>query len=130
MTPRAQAMLFATDPENRRKVLALVRATGGHAAGHTFYSPSIFRTSGTEPMLRAFCHNHAAGTGKQAIFDNDGNPVDHLVGIHGLELLRTLCDWYGLSYQDFHGRGTQAEECYNVLVRHLSAEMLAGEVSQ
>lgn len=113
---------FATDPANVGKVMALLRELGGWSAGHRLFGPEVFKESDTMPMVAVFYRTHKSGnTHKSTIYEpGTGRRLDAVRGVHGLDVLRTLCGWYGVTFRTFFGRGSQAEEYDKVLRGHLA----------
>jgi hypothetical protein len=94
--------------------------------GHTIFYPHHYAPYFTEDELRKArlirTLESDFSNPKSTIFDANGNPVDKMEGVYNLSFLYWLCDALGVdSYNDYNGRGSQAQE----LVRRIRAQILA-----
>ena len=80
--------------------------------GHTIYKEEAFSMLPKEFLDKYVQEYESEGHGKTAIYDNDGNRLDKVYGVHGLKLL------YGMAYdigadtkeaESKSGRGFQAD---------------------
>ncbi len=83
--------------------------------GHTIMDPQFFKELGyPDEFVDKITHVHVSGEQKYAIYDNDGEPVKQLGGVHYLDFWENLsgvCDPSFSSYKN--GRGFRAREYYN-----------------
>lgn len=95
-----RAKVVATDKEVLKKAIMV--------DGHTIYDPSKFTDAGLDPaIVEAYTENMASGQGKEAIFDNDGNPVKSMKGVYGLNLLEFIASSFDVTSWKM-GRGSRA----------------------
>lgn len=96
-----RAKLKATDKEVLKKVILV--------DGHTIYDPKQFTEKGLDPeIVEAFTENMASGQGKEAIFDNDGNLVKSMKGVHGLRVVEFVASCFDVTSWKM-GRGSRAQ---------------------
>lgn len=87
--------------------------------GHTIYMPEKFTDVGLPAeVVEAFTENMKAGEGKEAIFDNNGNPVKSMKGIHGLRVVEFIASCFDVSSWKM-GRGSRASHLIEQLQEKL-----------
>ena len=114
---------MTTITERTKDALADGKVVGD---GHTIFLPEFYAPHFSEDELRKArlirTLESDFSNPKSTIFDANGNPVDKMEGVYNLSFLYWLCDALGVdSYNDYNGRGSQAQE----LVRRIRAQILA-----
>jgi hypothetical protein len=84
--------------------------------GHTIYDAKKFTDAGLDAeVVEAFVENMASGQGKEAIFDNDGNLVKSMKGVHGLRVVEFVASCFDVTSWKM-GRGSRASHLQEQLV--------------
>jgi hypothetical protein len=98
----------ATDKEVLKKAIMV--------DGHTIYDAKKFTDAGLDAeVVEAFVENMASGQGKEAIFDNAGNPVHSMKGVYGLSVLHFIAGCFDVTTWKM-GRGSQAQHLIEQLM--------------
>jgi hypothetical protein len=101
---------------------SVILAVAGRADGHTIFKPEAFLDCGlpkeiVEYLTRSYSSD---GSPKGTIFVQ-GQAVEKLSGVYGLELLRFLASALGVEYAPKLGRGSEAREIQAALRRHFQS---------
>ena len=84
--------------------------------GHTIYDAKKFTDAGLDAeVVAAFTEEMASGQGKQAIYDNDGNLVKNIKGVHGLRVVEFVASYFDVTSWKM-GRGSRVEHLREQLV--------------
>jgi hypothetical protein len=102
-------------------IATLVEQIGGD--GHTLWKPSVLEDFPVE-IQRRFTQtikSHPSDY-KQQMFDHDGKLIPEMEAVHGMRLLMGIADDLGLPYESKLGRGFQAQECTEAILKWINAE--------
>jgi len=95
--------------EQRASIAKLVKHIGND--GHTLWKVSVLEGF-PPPLQHRFLLNHESdGSPKGSIYGDDGQVIDSLQGVYGLQVLLAICEDLGLNYESKLGRGFQAQAC-------------------
>ena len=96
--------------------------------GHTVFKPEAFTDAGlpVEVVEHLTSEHHSDGSPKGTIFV-DGQAVESLKGVYGLDVLRFLASALDLEYRDAIGRGFQAQNIHAALRQHFAAKPLTSK---
>ena len=99
-----------------------ILAAADRCDGHTIFKPEAFLDAGMpHEVVELQTRRHGSdGSPKGTIFV-DGQPVDALTGVYGLDLLRFLASALGVEYRSAFGRGTEARHIQAALHLHFAA---------
>ena len=110
-----------TCPFTKPQLLKLLDIIGDD--GHTIFDANgLAEDIGVDVSLfSSWTKDHVSdGTPKGDITRYDGRIAEHMVGIYGLLLLRSLATMLNLKWKPCLGRGWEAREITKVLRQHLS----------
>jgi len=112
---------------NVQKVIAMVKDASPEVIlraaalcdGHSILDPKGFIDAGVpQPVVEYLTHTHQSdGSPKGTIF-TDGQPVEELRGIYGLDALRFFASALGVEYRRAMGRGFEAANIQIALRQH------------
>ncbi len=98
----------ATDKEILKKAILV--------DGHTIYDAKKFTDAGLDAsVVEAFVENMDSGQGKEAIFDNAGNPVHSMKGVYGLRVVEFIASCFDVTTWKM-GRGSRAQHLQEQLM--------------
>jgi len=84
--------------------------------GHTIYDAKKFTDAGLDAeVVAAFTEEMSSGQGKEAIYDNDGNLVKSIKGVHGLRVVEFVASCFDVTSWKM-GRGSRVEHLREQLV--------------
>jgi hypothetical protein len=97
-------------------IAVLIEQIGGD--GHTLWKPTILEDfpMAIQKRFVQTITSHPTDY-KQQMFDNDGNLIPQMDAVHGMRLLMGIADDLGLPYESKFGRGFQAQECTDAIVK-------------
>ena len=87
--------------------------------GHTIVAPSYFTERGFD-IPKWLEHTQWSGGGKHQIYDNDGKPVEKIIGVWCLDFHYWIAEQCGLTsneYGSYGGRGFQAQAIARALAK-------------
>ena len=102
---------------------SVVLAAADICDGHTIFDPQAFVDVGVPQELVDRCttiHESNPSDYKQTIFGPDGNIVNQMKGIYGLDALASMIRDFKIEAEPKLGRGFQAEVWKEALRKHLT----------
>lgn len=103
----------------------IVLAAADICDGHTIFTPQAFVEAGVPQALIDRCtstHRSDFSNPKYTISGPDGNPVEAMAGIYGLDMLASMVHDFKLDYEPKLGRGFQARVYQEALHKHLDPQ--------
>jgi hypothetical protein len=100
-------------------ILALMERIGGD--GHSIYKPDLLKDF-PEPLQKRFVHTMESDTShwKSTLYDHDGNVIDKIEAIHGLDVQEAIASDLGLEIGSFTGRGFRAQAAAQAIRTHFN----------
>jgi len=97
----------------------VILAVSGRCDGHTIFKPEAFTDIGLPAeVTQLFTSTYKSdGSPKGTIFVN-GQPVEELAGVYGLDLLRFIASALNVEYRSAMGRGFEAQNIQLALRQH------------
>lgn len=99
-------------------IVALLADIGSD--GHTIFVPEVLKDFPAELRARFTRTYHSDGSPKGSITGSNGQLIDSLNGVYGLDVLRGICSDLGLGYEVKMGRGFQAAACTSAIEKWAS----------
>lgn len=104
-----------------KQVLAICKIIGGD--GHTIFKPEAFlKKRIPEEVVKLMTRYIASDTSdpRSTIFNNQGQALVGVEGVHGLTFLKRLVSTFELTTEPKLGRGWEAREATRALVEHFT----------
>lgn len=101
---------------------SVVLAAADICDGHTIFDPQAFADVGVPQELIDRCttiHESNPSNYKETIFGPDGNIVNQMKGIYGLDALASMIRDFKIDAESKLGRGFQAQVWKEALHKHL-----------
>jgi len=103
----------------------IVLAAADNCDGHTIFEPKMLIDLGVPQELVDRCtqvYESNFDDPKYTISGPDGQPVEQLTGVYGLDVLESMVRDFDLKYEPKFGRGSQARVFQEILHKHLDRE--------
>jgi hypothetical protein len=106
----------------RRLDPTVVLKAAGLCDGHSIIDPQAFLDAGLPfDVVRHATTTHRSDGSPKGTLYVQGQPVESLDGVYGLDMLELLAGALGVKYPSCLGRGFQASAIREVLRRHLTS---------
>lgn len=100
----------------------VILKTGSLCNGHNIIKPHALLDAGlpVDVVEQVTVTHQSDGTSKGTLYV-DGQPVEQLTGVHGLDMLEFMASALGVKYRQCMGRGFQASAIREALYQHFNA---------
>lgn len=92
--------------------------------GHTIFRPDAFTSIGVpKELIDSYTKKYESNkeSYKETIFDDQGNALEDVEGVYGLNVIEAINRDLGLPGSDKLGRGFRAQQCREQIIAHLGS---------